>query len=571
MSLDKITVYKLKDHITAFEQYIKELDGKRQRLPGLREIAIVPTEDGPIVQASFAFKEHESEKKAVDVPWIQFINESAPDPIIFQSRNKFPCAVLAVKIQDEQSTNFYALTFGLGADTFIDMEQIVRDFGLRVAMNICDTEKLKRIQTNIHEAVSTHSEKQISTGSNLNVFQIDDEKEFLRSVSGLAREEFTFIHSLTGKDSISIKLNKNAPLNWNSLVQRLQTLEESYNLERYLETFQGYSKFHFENDPDTISQLDELLFEKIRTGDLEHIHLAPPEFVDYDSRYFTYELDGGERHDDISIIDFLATRKRAFSERASISSLKQKKIYIWSTETGQRINAWTAYKCLVAEITLNDETYILSISQWKKISTDFKNEVESYIAHNIPHCDHPYLLEGVRIWDAAQGKNREDVYNTTIYQAEPDIFLFDRAKIQIAGERIYEVCDLLHIDKSLIHVKRLKAGTASISHLFLQGKFYSEAFVTDQKCRQGMKDHIINNNNGRAIAAFTDILPNERETLITNDYKIIFCILTERNNANIDIIPFMAKYELMHSHKYINQALGFQCEYKIISVLEGAP
>ncbi|HGM6852446.1 TPA: hypothetical protein ACKQD0_004835 [Pseudomonas aeruginosa] len=33
----------------------------------------------------------------------------------------------------------------------------------------------------------------------------------------------------------------------------------------------------------------------------------------------------------------------------------------------------------------------------------------------------------------------------------------------------------------------------------------------------------------------------------------------------------MARYELMHSHKHINQALGFKCEYKLVSVVLGPP
>ncbi|MGV8597325.1 DUF6119 family protein, partial [Pseudomonas aeruginosa] len=101
------------------------------------------------------------------------------------------------------------------------------------------------------------------------------------------------------------------------------------------------------------------------------------------------------------------------------------------------------------------------------------------------------------MWDAQRNQNREEIYNQELYNTNNDIFLFDKAKVHIAGERIYEVCDLLHSDKSLIHVKRLKSGSASISHLFLQGKFYSDAFISDQKCRESMREHITENHNER--------------------------------------------------------------------------
>jgi len=569
MSLEKLTVYKIKESVTRFEDFINETDGKRRPLPPLRPITIANAPADIEVQASFSHKNHETQKTAEDVPWIMFINEGTDDPIVFNCRNKFPCAVVAIKITTENSSKFYALTFGLGAETFLDNEKIVRDFGLRVAMNICDTEKLRRIQTNIHEAVSTHAERQISTGSNLSVFQINDEKEFLRSVTGVARTEFNFIKSFTGKDNISLKIKDENPLNWESLIPKLQTLEDAYNQDDYLQVFQGYSKFHFENDPNIISQLDHAVFEKLKNGDIENIHLAPPEFTDFENRYFTYKAEGGDQHDDLSIDDFIKSR-RAFGERSSIDSLKTHKIYVWSSETGNKVTNWSVYRCLVAETELNNDTYILSMAQWKKVSGDFKQEVEDYVAGISPNQS-AYLTSNILIWDAQKNQNREEVYNQELHNGNPDLFLFDKAKVQIAGERIYEVCDLLHSDKSLIHVKRLKSGAASISHLFLQGKFYSDAFISDPKCRQSMREHITQNHNGRPTQAFTDILPDNRNDIITNDYTVIFCILTERANPNVNSLPFMARYELMHSHKHINQALGFKCEYKMVTVVLGPP
>ncbi|MBN0941696.1 TIGR04141 family sporadically distributed protein, partial [Pseudomonas aeruginosa] len=100
-------------------------------------------------------------------------------------------------------------------------------------------------------------------------------------------------------------------------------------------------------------------------------------------------------------------------------------------------------------IELNNDTYILSMAQWKKVSTDFKQEVEDYVS-DIPSNQSAYLTNNVSIWDAQRNQNREEIYNQELYNTNNDIFLFDKAKVHIAGERIYEVCDLLHSDKSLI-------------------------------------------------------------------------------------------------------------------------
>lgn len=60
--------------------------------------------------------------------------------------------------------------------------------------------------------------------------------------------------------------------------------------------------------------------------------------------------------------------------------MKTHKIYVWSSETGNKVTSWPVYRCLVAEIELNNDTYILSMAQWKKVSTDFKQEVEDYVS-----------------------------------------------------------------------------------------------------------------------------------------------------------------------------------------------
>ncbi|WP_349747370.1 DUF6119 family protein [Pseudomonas frederiksbergensis] len=579
MSLEKFTAFKIKDSAQAFADFIRTHDAKNRQLPPLRPLQL-PAEinfDGQI-QAAIAFKVHSGQTKTQDdIPWISFLNEGTPgEPINFSSRNKFPCAVMAISLLRNGVPSFYALTFGIGAEAFIDPELLVRDFGLRVAMNICDVEKLKRIQTSIHEAISAHAEKQISTGSSLTVFGINDEKEFLRSVTGIAKADYDFISSFTGKDSISVKLSRDQQLSWVNIAASISSLGEAYDLDDYETIFQGYAKFHIENDPEKIETLDLSLFERIREGNFDNIHLAPPEFIDFDNRSFSYSATPDTLLDDISIESLLESR-RAFSERSSMKSIKGMHIHVWNTETGVKIKEWQAYRCLVAEIELNNATYILSMGQWKQISDDFKGEVDRYL-ETIQSSNFEYLPNGINIWVADAkldrsgnpvGENREEAYNQAVAGLTQDIFLFDKAKVQIADEKIYEICDLLHSEKHFVHVKRLKSGSASITHLFLQGKFYSDAFLSDRKCRESMRTHINANSQGRDPVQFISAVPDLREQIVANDYLIIFCLLTEQAGKTISDLPFMSRYELMHAHKHIHEALGFRCEVAFRSVVLG--
>jgi uncharacterized protein (TIGR04141 family) len=249
--LEKVTVFKIKDDVADFGDFVRTQDRKRRQLPALQTLDLpADLEFDGRVQIAAAFKAQGATKTDENIPWLSFLNagRQGDEKFRFRSNNRYPSALVAVKTETASGTRFYALTFGLGAESFLNSELVIKDFGLRVAMNICDRNKLKRIRTSIHEAISTHSEKQISAGSSFSVFNIDDEKEFLRALSGVAKDEFGFITSFSGRDSIIIKINRDDSITWNNIVPRLELLDAAYHQEDYKEVFPGYAKFHFETE-----------------------------------------------------------------------------------------------------------------------------------------------------------------------------------------------------------------------------------------------------------------------------------------------------------------------------------
>lgn len=562
MSINKVTMYKIKDSVTEKSDFLKIDDEPKS-------IILPARAGGGQVSAWAHVKTHTVVRKTHEnIPWLVFFNEGleAVNHFRFNAQNSFPSGIVVVRFGEAGNFSFYVLTFGLGGDNLIDHEYVVRDFGLQVAMNICDQDKLKRIQTSMHEAVSTQSERQISVGSSFSVFNIDDEKEFFRAVSGAAKEEFDFVQSFNGRDSIAIKAKKENSLNWNNLVERVEMLANAYESLDFKTKFPGYAKFKFENDPIIISELDSILFEKIRSNDLINIHLATPEVMDFNSVEFSYNKET-DRHDDLVLSELLAAR-RAFDGRSSIDRLKGLKINVWNVDTGAKIRDWSGYKCVVAEVERGSDSYILSNAQWKQVATDFKKEVDGYMA-SIPLSEDAYLLSNVRIWHAASGKNRESVFNAEVAATTPDVLLFDTAKIEIAGQRYYETCDIFHKERKFVQVKRFSTGSASVSHLFVQGRFYAEAFLSDDNCRQGMRNHIEEIAPALTKNTFLELIPLSRKELVSNAYTIVFCILNDNDGGSLTDLPFMARYELMHTHKHLTNGLGMNCEVAFRKVLIG--
>ena len=94
-----------------------------------------------------------SEKSDEQIPWLNFLNSGLPEKkYTFQAFNRFPRALMALRVTlpGDAASVYYAAAFGQHGDSYLDKEQIVYDFGIKVGMNICDIDKLRRIQTSAH-------------------------------------------------------------------------------------------------------------------------------------------------------------------------------------------------------------------------------------------------------------------------------------------------------------------------------------------------------------------------------------------------------------------------------------
>ncbi len=298
-----------------------------------------------------------AEKTEDKIPWLNFLNSKfETKKYRYKAYNKFPKAILGLKVKlNDNSYVYYVACFGQHGDGYLDKDYIVRDFGIKVGMNICDVDNLRKVQTTIHESISQQTERQASTGASLSVFNINNETEFLRTISGFVNAEYKeVIDTFKGKDNISLKFAKDNALTWDKLVALCKKLEERYHSKDYAQTeFKVYDILRHETDPQIIEKLDELLCAKISIKDFSKIHLAPPEFVEYDDISYSYkpEKDGKplETYEDLIIKDLVSVPRRRLANLKS-STIKSWLIYKYDHETENTFKAWDAYQCLVAEI-----------------------------------------------------------------------------------------------------------------------------------------------------------------------------------------------------------------------------
>ena len=412
------------------------------------------------------------------------------------------------------------------------------------------------------------------------MFGINTESEFLRTISGAVKAEYAqIVESFRGKDSIQIKFPKDTAISWSDLAALCVKLEERYWSDDYTHTeLRVYDILRHEGDPVVVAALDAVLAAMIAQRDFAKIHLAPPDFLEGDDLTFSYRAKEGDEppptFDDLRIADLVAVPRRRLKNLTS-NTIKNWPIYQYDPETQQTYYRWDAYRCLVAEVELDEKTYVLSSGQWREVSKELKETVKAYFQDNDLGLNANYLPANVSIYSVERGENREEVYNVAAAQGSDDLYLMDKAKLEIAGRRVYEVCDLLHKAKHIIHVKRYSSGAASISHLFTQAKFYAHAFSTDHKCRSGMCAWIEADENEinapKVKADFQAIIPEKNNDLDEKDYTVVFCVLHDEDDFSIDALPFMSRYELMLSHRFLTEDRRFRAGIAFRKVLLGPP
>ena len=151
-------------------------------------------------------------------------------------------------------------------------------FGLRTALNGVNVGQIRSVDRKTLEAVSMYTREQASRESSFNTFDMNVQRDLLRSITGRMLDENLGL-TVTGKDAFLIRSHV-------TLHTLLPQLEEWYHLSQqdtYRERFPWVDNIAEISDKATRDQLDDRLVDMLRRGDTERIWLAPPEIMSWDN------------------------------------------------------------------------------------------------------------------------------------------------------------------------------------------------------------------------------------------------------------------------------------------------
>lgn len=378
------------------------------------------------------------------------------------------CALLVFWVEGRM----FISTFAHGW-MYINEDNIEGDFGLRVALNGLNDDKLRRLErANLGDAMK---------GVSLSPFQrefesfgLDDALDLVRKVSGVANDNSS-ADVLTGAKSIKLS----GEFELGDLPDLASECLDAFGSEAYRDTaFRVLDLVQPVVDRRRVTELDRELCERIRnqTGEFE---LGLPDTQEVQTVGFRF-VGPNQRgyYADLLLENYVSALGDGLAA-LSEGQIRAHKIISVHDEPGLQ-QRWSIRSALVGSLEYDGGLYAINEGEWYHLDEVFKRSIDqTFRDYRSEWTDHPVMLR--RFLDE-RGNSRfesEASYNAQI-AAQKGWLCLDQQLISVAGvnRSDFEVCDLLDIaNKRLIHVKKSSRRSSVLSHFFKQGSNSAQQMV----------------------------------------------------------------------------------------------
>ncbi len=350
--------------------------------------------------------------------------------------------------------------------------------------------------------------------------------------------EKTFFDRLAGADSIHLTTE----LAFQDFGDLLDELSVAYNDDSYKANF-GWIDNVQEVDTAAKEDLDAALISALQKGETENMHLAPADIVEWrDIEGFNYTKGKTTiTYPELELDDYLGVLGTDIAD-LSIEDLKRHNVRVRFTGSETFQDQWSVYECLVWDTEFKSKRYALFDERWFEVDQTYAKRVDKFVGGLVSSAG--ILPEG-RLGDS------EETYNKSVADNDPTRFaLFDRERIKPSDAKSpIEFCDLMSIDRQLIHVKK-RSSSATLSHLFSQGSVSAEVFLADAVARSRIRSTLKKLGKN----AYLPLVPTDRP--VASSYEVVYAVLTKNSPKWPPALPFFSGVNLMHHTTQIRN-LGF--------------
>lgn len=421
-------------------------------------------------------------------------------------------ALLLVEIAPKGTGRLFAVSFGYGY-TMLNPDAVEERFGLRVALNVCSADSLRKVRRTSVAGNARKTSEQLPRRSPITEFGMDIERDLLEGVTVEGDEELLVSGSITGTDSLSLS----AEIDIDSISTFLEKVYELYEKDTYKESFEWVDRISSVKAPGLVADLEKRAVELINSGD-PSIWMAVPEVIDWEAVEGFRIGSHGELRGDVLIDDLLASLgEKGLSE---FEQLKKASVCAVGEADGSVIRRWTAAKCLYGELVQEGSVYCVNGGGWYKVEQGYRDTIEAGYQGS--------AVSGMEFPECSVAKEAD--YNRELAEADSGHrALMDARNIRYGGGNSkIELCDVLCDDGRFVHVK-FYSGSATLSHLFNQGLVSAELVKSADDFRE------------RADEEVQTVVPGFSLKIGRNcPREVVYGIIT-KDSDDLPKIPFFSK------------------------------
>ncbi|NQO67274.1 TIGR04141 family sporadically distributed protein [Streptococcus suis] len=468
------------------------------------------------------------------VEWIEELNKFTTSTISEEDyKNKSNKALLMLKYQKK----IFSILYGYGR-TMLKNSSIVKNFGLKTAINLISENNIKSINTLNISTDYIDTQRQSFNYVSQNFLDIKTDSEIIKSISGKASSNTSF-NNIHGSDALQISVKANTTVS-----KVLKEILNFYQGEQYKEKGFEWIDFIQPVKEDSVKlALDKQLIVNIREKNIEKISIGSNKLIDL-SVVDGYFISGmkiranyNNFYDDIPTELFLEYLEPMI-ENEIASKLNNSSLYFWNNKTGKSEKIDKVYNCLLFETEYEDERYFLNNGEWFKIESDYYTSILQKI-DSIPRS----TIEPI----ACEINWNEAKYNEEFAKTKPsDYQSFDKQNYQVPswGKSKIEPADIITRDRKFIHVKK-GGSSSSLSHLFAQGLVSAQLLKND--------NDYIKHIEKKVQAKFgTSFIEN-------NEIEVVFGVIDKRYKEKFDkFLPVFSMINLSQVYDNILN-LGYKC------------
>ncbi len=441
----------------------------------------------------------------------------------------------------ETKGRWFVLAFGQGGRFLLKDDVYEERFGLLCALNSVDPRTFRCVDVQSLDAIQSHTRIQSGLEATPDQFGLDVEQDMLKAIVGTPLNS-AHGNRMTGSDSLSV----NVRLDLSDVPFLLNEYRKQFEMDLNSKDHQWVNNIYLVKSSLLIGELEAALNAILAAKDFRNVWLAIPEIIEWSTvKGFMYTGGQREVHPDINLQGFLKTVKT--DAPFTLDLLRQRKVNCADADHNPTFRSWSVLKCLYAEIDYGGEKYIFNDGKWFSVAPDFVSRTDADFAR-IPMSK--------LVMPFYQGGG-EGTYNASVAAAEPKRYalLDDTKKVMHGGGHgQVEICDLLSIDRELIHVK-LYGKSSVFSHLFSQGFVSAQLMQIDEDFRRKVR--------GQLSAPFVDLIEINKKPG-QDEFTVVYAVISEEKERTLRL-PFFSRVNLNNTAKVL-RGFGYNVELLKIPV-----